>query len=305
MTPEEAVALEQQVLVAAAPLERALQLATQAATVAFIRATGSADGELPFERRASLGAQVAEAFRDAAADVADALLQALQRLLGPDLPQPVVDDVLDLDRRNEYHIQEASRQAQAVPIRRLRDVQAVAARAHQAMTSTNRTVAVAVAETNAERERRKARDLGWKLVWVPERDACLACLAHAGQVADPDGVFPAATFGKWTRSSFRIVSGPPLHPNCRCQLEVIHPDEVDDPLGMPVILRREAERTVLRGTSDHASRPARLAAADRLLLEGSMLPKTVQKRARRNVQRGSFAERPIVRRPARPRRKVR
>lgn len=296
------LAAEQAVTVAGtAELQRSLQLAAQAALVQYAQAAGSADGDVPFERRISLGERISRVLREAAVDVAERILQTLARVFGGQPPQPVIEMVQQADQNVRDHIGEAARLAQALPIRRPADLQRVTARAHQAVTSVRRTAAVAVAETAADRARTEAVERGWMLVWVSERDACLTCLAYNGRTAPPHGVFAPATFGKWTRTSGRVVSGPPRHPHCKCQLEPIHPDEVDDPLGLPVNLRREAERAVLRGASAHASEPAKLAAADRLLQQGSILPKTVQERARRNLQRKGFAPRPIVQRPARPR----
>lgn len=137
-----------------------------------------------------------------------------------------------------------------------------------------------------------AREVGGQVMWVPERNACLHCLAYAGQVTDPGTPFPGGrTFGDKPLSDVPL-KGPPLHPNCRCRLSVWlgSRDGVGD-TEAPKALEREAWRTVLRGWSPYASEPARIRAADRLLdnLPGAM-PASVQEYARRAIRRGYFEQ---------------
>lgn len=138
-------------------------------------------------------------------------------------------------------------------------------------------------------------DNGLRVVWVAERDACLVCLALSGHVIDPNtgaGFDEEATFGKpgsapsvWPLGM--PLMSPPRHPNCRCRLRVISATQTM----VPAALRREAERTVARGWSNHASRVSRLSAADRLVAAPNRLPMTVNERARRDVGRGEFSTR--------------
>lgn len=318
MTPDELQAYEQRVVAqTAAPLEAALQRVAQAAIVLYLQFAGGQDNEVPFERRHQFGGLLADLLHSVVPRTARRLLGRLQKALrgGADGPlpaseRPVPPEILrmaaEADRLASRHINEAARQARSGQVASFKDLTVVTARAHQAVTSVKRTASVAVVTAASEGARRRARELNWKLVWVPERDACLTCLAYAGRVIGVDGQFPAGLTMGTGKSTVRYpISGPPAHPNCKCQIEPLAPEEVDDPLGMPTALRREAERSVLRGESGSDSKKARLAAADLLLDAGTSLPRTVQKRARANIRSGVFAERPIVKRPARPRRRRR
>ena len=133
-----------------------------------------------------------------------------------------------------------------------------------------------------------------RVVWVAERQACLTCKALSGQVADPaTGTWfdEFATFSPhgapqvWPPG--QPLMGPPRHPHCRCRLRIIAANNT----AVPDALRREAERAVLRGWSDHDSRRARLTAADRLLAHGTTLPVTVQHRAAADIEAGRFSTR--------------
>lgn len=138
-------------------------------------------------------------------------------------------------------------------------------------------------------------DNGLRVVWQAERDACLRCLALSGDVVDPnvgEGFDEYKTFGKpgsaplpWPPGM--PFMGPPAHPNCRCRLRIIAADNTQ----VPEALKREAERTVARGWSNHASRVSRLDAANRLVHHANRLPRTVNERAARDVGRGSFSTR--------------
>lgn len=122
-------------------------------------------------------------------------------------------------------------------------------------------------------------------VWRSERDACLHCLAYQGQIDTGDGYPEGRTFGK-TALDTGPVSGPPLHPNCRCTQSLVHKDAAS-PLAKA--LEREAKRSVLRGWSlESESEKSRLDAAKRLVDRGTTLPKSVQEYARRSVKSGGF-----------------
>jgi hypothetical protein len=142
---------------------------------------------------------------------------------------------------------------------------------------------------------------GLRVVWVAERGACLTCLALSGHVIDPNsgtGFDEFATFSPhgapqvWPPGM--PLMAPPRHPHCRCRLRIIAADNTM----LPEALRREAQRSVARGWSDHDSRKSRLTAADRLMARGAPLPRTVQERARVDVARGSFSTRHRPRVPA-------
>lgn len=124
------------------------------------------------------------------------------------------------------------------------------------------------------------------VVWVAETDACVHCLAYSGQVAEPGQKFPGGlTYG---RKSYHpdALPTPPLHPNCRCTLEPLN--DISYAEG----LRREADRSVLRGFSlESESMSARVDAAQRLLERGVDAPKSVKAFAERAVREGKFPTR--------------
>lgn len=132
-----------------------------------------------------------------------------------------------------------------------------------------------------------------RVVWVAERGACLTCLALSGQVADPGTGMWFDEFATFDKRPMPVwppgmpLMGPPRHPHCRCRLRIIAASNTM----LPAALAREARRSVARGFSDHASRPARLSAADRLLAVGARLPVSVQGRAAQDVARGAFSTR--------------
>jgi hypothetical protein len=117
-------------------------------------------------------------------------------------------------------------------------------------------------------------------VWRAERDGCLGCMAYSGKI-QRRGRFPGdLTFGTKPLTSVSIP-GPPLHPNCRCQLALLPSDDHR----AAEALAREARRSVIKGWSlESESESERLKAADRLLRQGAGLPKTVEERARASVR---------------------
>jgi hypothetical protein len=142
-----------------------------------------------------------------------------------------------------------------------------------------------------------AAEIGLNLVWVAERDACLNCLAYQGRVVGPREIFPGGlTYGDHPLRPYGELVGPPLHPNCRCQL-----DTTNLPAGsLDVGLAREAARSVARGLTDYASDKARFRAVNRLvsgttgLPDAALirLPRSVLGRAARNAAAGTFRFRP-------------
>ena len=128
--------------------------------------------------------------------------------------------------------------------------------------------------------------LGYSTVWVAETNACVECLAYSGRVAKPGKAFPGGlTYGAKSYNP-APVAAPPRHPNCRCTVEPLVAKEY------ATALRREADRSVLRGFSLESERMSvRIDAADRLLSRGVDAPKSVKAFARRAVQRGEFPTR--------------
>lgn len=182
--------------------------------------------------------------------------------------------------------------------RRYTDVTTVLGKAQRVAGHVEQTARWVANRAINEGVRAVALSTDGQVMWVAEANACLTCLAYSGEVVDADKAFPAGrTFGK-TSTVKTPITTPPAHPSCRCRLQVWYGQ--DEPLGVPLpnALKREAERSVLRGDSDYATRPAKLNAAARLLATAlSGLPDTVKLRARRNVAAGPNAWRTARRAP--------
>lgn len=125
------------------------------------------------------------------------------------------------------------------------------------------------------------------VVWVAERDACVRCLAHSGHYVEVGQPFPPGlSYGRLSLDD--VVGGPPLHPHCRCHLEVLN-----DP-AYAAALRREADRSVLRGYSlESEPMSVRVDAAKRLVESGVDAPKSVIAVATRAVKNGRFPTRTV------------
>lgn len=134
---------------------------------------------------------------------------------------------------------------------------------------------------------------GCELLWFAEPDACLTCLALAGEVVQCDEDFDdSLTFDRHTLPWFSSGGPlrPPRHPRCRCRAEPYRPQDWDENtagMSLVALLKRDAERAVLSGWAG-TSEPRRIAAADRLLQAGSVLPQHVQDIARAAIERGHF-----------------
>ena len=128
--------------------------------------------------------------------------------------------------------------------------------------------------------------MGLSTVWVAETNACVECLAYSGRISKPGKPFPGGlTYGA---KSYHPdpVDVPPRHPRCRCTIEPLVSREYAD------ALRREADRSVLRGFSLESERMSvRIDAADRLLARGVDAPKSVKAYAAAAVKRGEFGTR--------------
>lgn len=162
-------------------------------------------------------------------------------------------------------------------------VQESVTRARSTVSRIESAVAGHVTAAASQAVRDVAAERNAHVLWVAERDGCLHCLAYAGQTTT--GVFPPGlTFGDRPLPPPAVLLGPPLHPRCRCSLEVWHADDT----AVVEALKREAKRSVLRGEANDDSEAVRLRAAARLLEAGAGLPKTVEDRARRAVRAGEF-----------------
>lgn len=209
-----------------------------------------------------------------------------------------------VDRDLQAGIDKAVTLAETLPIETPADVTAVQAKATQAVNQTRAQISwVAQSAVHAGTAAVAEQSDAW-IVWIAERDACLVCLALSGHVIKAGGAFDAnATFG--TRMPLfpindpQALTGPPRHPHCRCSTR-LYTGNPESKLGLPATLRREAERSVARGFSNHASKKARLRAADRLVRRANRLPNTVNARAKRDVARGDFSDRHNDRLPALP-----
>lgn len=210
----------------------------------------------------------------------------------------------------------AQKFAEDVPITGWNDVVQQMAKASQAATGLDRTVAWSLAEAKSAAIREVAAARGARVLWVAEPDACVVCLALSGHVIDPasgGGFDEEATFGKpgsapdvWPPG--HPLMGPPRHVNCRCVPELwvgpsLEPGGLADTslysrpgvgatVDLPAALRREAKRSILYGWSvPSESGTVRIQAADRLLKAGAGLPKSVEARSRAAVKAGKFDNR--------------
>lgn len=153
--------------------------------------------------------------------------------------------------------------------------------------SLERGLTVVRASVNGFIERAAAKpaiDDPSPVIWVAERDACVVCLAYAGQIST-DGRWP----GGRSFDPKRVVhkgkpfEGPPAHPHCRCDVQKVASVEAGQFLARA--LEREAQRSIAKGWAlpsemDSASRRRALAA---LLSGPTLLPKSVVEEARRNM----------------------
>jgi hypothetical protein len=178
--------------------------------------------------------------------------------------------------------------------------------ARQGANAVERTVRTLVNEQANAGVRTVATDVGARLLWVSERDACVVCQALAGHVVDPGEQFDAsATFGThplaWTPPGG--LTGPPRHGRCRCRTSPWLGDDTA-PDSFPMVLRREAERSVLHGFA-LSSEPdsIRQQAASRLLTRiashhgtapsGWKVPSSVEKSTETRLRKGTFGVTPF------------
>jgi len=148
--------------------------------------------------------------------------------------------------------------------------------------------------------RDQAAQLGdeWVTIWIPERDACVRCLAYAGLWVTPANaqLFPGGrTWGpRWksviSRPDFR---GPGWretehgtfegsHPHCRCELRLVKRTNVHN---MATALKREAARSAAKGWARPTEGDTvRVAAAKHVLTSAATLPKSVVAETHRRLR---------------------
>lgn len=209
-------------------------------------------------------------------------------------PRALLEVVAGVDEAVAAKLDEAARLAVVLPMDTRGDVNLVMAKGRSAVNTARARARWAANYAVNAGITESARERGLRILWVAERNACLHCYAYAGRTVAPGEDFPLGlTYAD------RPLNGPPeglphppLHPNCRCSLEVTD-------LLLDESLAREAARSVARGWSDYDSEPARLRAADRLVQNGATLPgaapnalpRSVLDRARRDVAARTFSQR--------------
>ena len=209
---------------------------------------------------------------------------------------PLPDLAAVVDRR--YGM--AERLLSTQPIQTWDQLSVALAPVHGAVADVDRDVRTVVNTAVNLAAHDAAVEYGADLLWMAERDACVVCLALAGSVVAADEDFDAdATFGDkptaWWRDDDTGPLRPPRHPRCRCRCEPwLGHSGPPGSLSLPDALKREAQRSVLRGWSlPSESESVRVRAADRLLKRGSSLPKSVRAYARRAVEKGRFPTRTV------------
>jgi hypothetical protein len=291
----------------AADLSAKLMRVYQDMTAAYVRYTGDVDKPLSLLSRARLTAKLVIALGGVRVQASKSLSKAVKGALalGVEMarlhvgkkvvvtPRPdreVRRAIRDIDKLAQQDLKDALSFMKSLTIKDFSDLSMVMAKANQAVTRVERATRWATNRSINQGSIVVAKAAGAQLLWVHERGACLTCLKYSGMVIDTGKNFPAGlTFGDQGSSTVKIpITGPPAHPNCRCRLVPwLGSKSGVGPVEMPDALKREAQREVLRGTAGATERQ-RLKAADRLLNVGTSLPKTVQKRARLAVQKGTF-----------------
>lgn len=126
---------------------------------------------------------------------------------------------------------------------------------------------------------------GQVLIWEAERDACVRCLKYAGQYRAAGATFKAGqSFDPAAPRPEGTLPGPPLHPNCRCELAVIPRDAAPD---NAKALMREAQRSILKGWAlPSESDVLRSKAALALVNSNVIAPKSVIAETRKRLKSG-------------------
>jgi hypothetical protein len=145
-----------------------------------------------------------------------------------------------------------------------------------------------VGQHTAQLRKQAAARGGRVLMWVPERDACARCQRYAGlTLLRPADRFPGGLSydPEQETTDAAAVAGPPLHPHCRCQLQLVaHGDSGP----ASAALQREAQRSIMKGWSLPSEGDAsRRRAAQALLSSGNaMVPKSVKREALKRLKEG-------------------
>lgn len=249
-------------------------------------------------------------------------LSEADRLTDELLAELTADIAEETQRAADAAVEDARRKvataaalADALAEGRLSDVEATITPAQQAANSLARAAATAVQTELNRGLAASIAALGGRSMWWAERDACVACLAQHGQLADDDGLFDwTKTFGDkaYPVKAYSLVGvleeipleHPPRHPWCRCRLVAWFGD-TPGPADVPTVLRREAERSVLAGFAlPSESEAVRTHAADNLLRlvgdtknsrspSGWQVPQSVKDRARKALSKGTFRAGPV------------
>lgn len=215
----------------------------------------------------------------------------VRRVRGPVLEVP------DLDAMTGVRVVQAADLARTLKLQSKTDLNAVIGRVSSVKSRADGQVRWTAHEGMNAGVSAVAERLGAALLWIPERDACLACLAHAGWSVRPGETFPAGlTYGDKPIREDGVLY-PPLHPGCRCKVvvwrgEVGPPPEMRARVDAAARLAAEARRSVVYGWTEHESQAATLRAMSRLLRRGAALPASVERRARELVRQGRTLDQP-------------
>lgn len=233
-------------------------------------------------------------------DAARAAMAGGARDLGVDvgetLPLDVRQALTGLTAGMRADLRAALNLARHGPLDRYGAAQAVVGMARKALNRADSTAVWTVHRAHNEGRSRAVDKLAGYgenvvLMWRAERGACVFCLSLAGALAAPGEPFqPVVDVADASQVPDFPLFAPPAHPWCRCAAEPWYgAAEADlEAVDLPMALRREAQRSLATGSAK-ASNPARVRAAGRLLgLADLLIPKTVQRRARKAVDSGAF-----------------
>jgi hypothetical protein len=308
-----ALKLEEQIAQeASAPLRQALQGVMQQAIALWTAHFGSTEAAATEELLPGLLATVRNLLLAAPvpvpssiqANVHKALVLGVQQASAqlrvkppspPTLSQAITKTIAKLPDTTSKTLTAVAGQLHPAYITSFGDLQAALQPASKAVSSVERTARWTANAALAQGAAHVASDQGASRLWIAERDACVHCLAYAGQIAGPSSDFPAGlTFGKKPLSTDPIPD-PPLHPNCRCRIVPWKDSWVrSGELPMPEALKREARRSIVRGFSlESESQSVRVQAAAKLLAGGADLPKSVEAYGAAAVKRGYFKTRQV------------
>lgn len=228
-----------------------------------------------------LAAAVASAFNVGIADAVDIIGEGTPKKLPSSPPKALVVAARDAEKSIAAEISKARKLARAGA-----DPATVLSPVLAASASTKRSVTTLVNAAGNAGSTAVADAAGLPTVWIAETNACVECLAYSGRVAKPGKTFPGGlTYGAKSYNA-EPVAYPPRHPNCRCTVEPLRAQSYAD------ALRREADRSVLRGFSLESERMSvRVDAAKRLVASDVDAPKSVIAYARRAVKAGEFPTR--------------